>query len=368
MKVALKILLISLLISSCTNNRSIKVCFVTDLSSRNSQLGISGRNGIMIALDEINISNGINGKKVELILIDHKGLKEECYKNVQALVESDIDLIVGPLTSGMADTVIAASGGKVLIISPTVSTDLLSGKDDNFLRVIAPASTQGIYLAQAIAGKGNKKVVVVFDENNVEYARGVINGLEVSNREEDIDYIYLSFSGKQDFKKLSEEIYKKEPDGVLFITNGINAGGILQQYAKSGPLPDLYGSTWSKISEILLYGGKIVEGMILVDSFVSSTPNEKEIEFNNKYEARFNTKPNVASRYSYEALVLFEKAANNIGNTNYEDVKKSILGMKSISGITDNYRFNKFGDVIRKQSLFIVRNNKYELYEIGYEE
>lgn len=368
MKASLKILLISLILTSCTNDSSVKVCFVTDLSSRNSQLGISGRNGIMIAVEEINNNRGINGKEVELILVDHKGQKDECYKEIKAIIEREIDLIVGPLTSGMADAVISASGGNVLIISPTVSTDLLSGIDDNFLRVIAPASTQGIYLAQAIASKGNKKVVVVFDENNVEYARGVINGLEVSNREQGIEYIYLSFTSKLDFRELSEEIYNNNPDGVLFVTNGINAGGILQQYAKKGPLPDLYGSTWLKISEVLLYGGKIIEGMIVVDSYLPSSLNEKEKEFNNKYEVKFNTKPNIASRYSYESLMLFERAANTIGETKYEEVKKSILGMKSIKGITDNYRFNKFGDVIRKQSLFIIRNNNYEFYEIDYEE
>lgn len=348
---------------SCDKKNNIKVIYVADLSSRNSQLGVSGRNGLLLGIEEINSNKGIDRKKIQLEFIDHKGSKEECYLKVKQKVDEGIDLIIGPLTSGMANAVIRASGKSTLIISPTVSTDLLSGIDDNFIRVIPAASIQGIYLSNIIKSKRNNTVVVIYDLNNSEYAHSVINGLKISNINNEVDYIYISFSDKTEFDSLVTKAVTYNPDGLLFITNGINAGGILQQYSKNSVLPSLYGVQWTKISDLLRYGGNNIEGMIVVDSYTPENVNSEKGGFIDRYKKKYKTEPSLASIYSYDAIMLYKAAALNQKKYNYEAIKKEILELKTIKGVTDNYRFDKYGDVVRKQSIFIIQNNKYENYE-----
>ncbi|MFQ3548041.1 MAG: ABC transporter substrate-binding protein, partial [Termitinemataceae bacterium] len=60
---------LSFLIGSCSP-RPIKVGFIGGLSGFNSDLGIAGRNGATLAIEAINTSGGIRGKKLQLIVKD----------------------------------------------------------------------------------------------------------------------------------------------------------------------------------------------------------------------------------------------------------------------------------------------------------
>ncbi len=138
------ILVSLLLLTFCSDTTPIKIGYVAGLTGRHSELGIGVRNGVTLAVDAINSTGGINGRKVEVVVRDDKSDPAQGTKVIKELLQMQVPVIIGPLLSKMASATLAAIDGQnVLVISPTISTDTVIDKDDNFLRVIAESSFQG---------------------------------------------------------------------------------------------------------------------------------------------------------------------------------------------------------------------------------
>lgn len=116
----------------------LRIGFIGGLAKRVADLGISGRNGVALAVNLRNQSGGINGRKIELIVEDDKQDPEAAKQAIARLLGHKVEAIIGPMTSVIAMAhVPLANEAKMVMVSPTVTTTKLSGLDDYFLRVIA---------------------------------------------------------------------------------------------------------------------------------------------------------------------------------------------------------------------------------------
>lgn len=318
-----------------------------------------------MAIDEINSEGGVFGQAVEFAYGDHQGDEQICAQVVDKLIDEGADFLIGPMVSGMASSVIdAAAPHNILVIGPTVSTDELTGIDDNFIRGVAPASFQGIYLARVMAKEALGNVVFVIDGRNSTYADALMSGFEKEMGDlSDIVKARLFFEGKDDFPSVVEALEKRKPDGLVFVASGIDSAGIIQLYAKENQLPRLYGGSWTKVTDIINYAGKTVEGMVIIDSFANMEPLDREKAFYRKYEDLYGIKPNIAAISAYESVMLIIDGIRLAGSVDSDKVKQTILGMRDIEGIADTFHIDQYGDGVRGLSTVIVENGEYKILE-----
>lgn len=361
---AVFVILTIFIFTSLTEPKTLKVGLVTDLSGKNSSLGLSARNGLELAIEEINLTGGIKNHILELVVRDNEGSKNISKLATMDLIKQDVKVIISPILSGMAVNVIEGIGNSdVLIIGPTVSTDMLTGIDDNFIRLAAPASLQGKKIAEVSIRNSDKKVVLILDKKNFAYASGVSMGYKEAISGTEIDLIKIfEFVENSDVDKLIPELIELEPDAIFFITNGIDSGKIIQNYAKVKTLPRLYGSSWVKASGIHEYGGNRVEGMILADSLVNKEPKESEIEFSEKYNSRFGMNTNTIAIYFYESMYLYKTGVEKSNSFEVSKIKESIFSLDIIEGITEQYYIDEYGDGVRSITLYVIKENRYEFY------
>lgn len=359
MKIAFFSFSLTLILIGCTTPEPIVIGLVADFSGRNNQLALQARNALVMAADELNSGGGVDGRKVEYLYSDNKGNPEDCAAAVREMVEEGATVIFGPIISGLAPSAInAAAESGTLVISSTVSTDDLTGIDDNFIRGTAPASSQGRYLAEIISRENLSNVAVVMDSRNESYTKGVLKGLTTFggiNRKEN----EIFFQGKEDFPHVVARLEALDPDGVVLLASGIDSAGILQLYSRDRELPMLLGGSWPKVSDILEYSGQIIEGMLFVDIPVNSIPREVERAFHDKYTGLYNIEPNISAVYIYEATRLYSDAVRKARSLDSEKVKNAILSNKIIEGLSENYTIDRYGDGVRALASFVVENGQY---------
>ncbi len=103
---------------------------------------MKGRNGAMLAIEQRNAAGGIKGQPLELLVKDDEQNPETARKVMTELLSHNLELIIGPMTSSVAAAVLPqVDSSKTILLSPTVTTTDLTGKDDQFLRVIADTSS-----------------------------------------------------------------------------------------------------------------------------------------------------------------------------------------------------------------------------------
>lgn len=96
------ILILVLSGGGCDRNEPIKLGFVGGLTGRNSNLGVAGREGALLAVEQANEKGGIKGRQIRLIVKNDEQNSDVALKVDKELIEEGAVAIVGHMTSSMS--------------------------------------------------------------------------------------------------------------------------------------------------------------------------------------------------------------------------------------------------------------------------
>ena len=354
------------LLTACQKPEPVRIGFVGGLSGRVSDLGVAGRNGVQLAIEQRNDAGGINGRPVELIVRDDGQNPETAKLAVGELIGQGLELIIGPMTSSMAMAIIPqinASG--TILLSPTVTTDDLSGKDDNFLRVIAMtndyASKNARYLYEK---RGVRTVAVIYDIGNRSYSEGWLNDFRTAFTKLGGKVVLTrTFQSGRDtvFQSLVQELLSSKADSVLIIANAVDAALICQQVRKLDARKQIAMSEWGSTERFTELAGTAAEGVAVAQFLDRNDSSTRYRDFLGAYRARFKQEPGFAGMAGYDAaqVALEVYTARRKGET----LKNVIIEKGRFQGVQQLLTINRFGDADRKTFTTVIRNGQYVTVE-----
>lgn len=342
---------------------SIKLGFSAGLSGLKSELGISGRNGAQLAVEEINRNGGIRGRKVELLVMDDKNNAETACVVDQKLAKQGVNIIIGHMVSSVAvDTVKNANENKILLISPTIATDELSHIDDNFIRVIASNKVQGYSLAKAVLRETTvRSIAIVYDENNASFARIIKENFEVQMKDSGASVVATaSFKNRSDFKNIISEVRESKAEGILLIASAIDAGMFCQQSRKQNLRLPVFSPMWTMTNDFIQAGGADAEGAYLISQVDLENEEATYVEFQKEYQERYGESPSFSSVLSYDAVRVAAVAIQEAGTDSSDQVKDAILRVGEFSGLQGHIKLDGFGDVKNSYYLYRVQDGVFK--------
>lgn len=350
----------------CENKKPIKVGFVGCLTGRLSSLGTSGRDGVILAVENLNNEGGINGHPVELIVKDDKQDPEVAVQVDKELIKQGVVAIIGHMTSAMSVAALPLiNKEKTLMISPTTSTHKLAGIDDYFIRVMSLTRAQADHIANhAFKGMGLRKIAVVYDLSNRTFAEGLyhIFKSEFENMGGAFTLITTFTSGKDvSYLGLSRKMLESEPDGLLIIAGALDTAMTCQQIRKLGSDIPVIISGWANTLDLIEHGGPAVEGVIFSAADNKDSERKDYLTFKRQFNERFGRNPYFGAVFGYEAAQLLFSALSKT-----DDVKKlkdTIINQAIYHGLQGDIRMDKYGDVKRKRFLVTVKDGQFETQE-----
>jgi len=345
-----------MILTGCEKKEAIKVGFVGDLTGSMSELGINGRNGVLLAVEECNATGGIDGHLIKLITKDDKHDEEQALKVDQALIKEGVSAIIGHMTSTMSVKVLPLMNKeKMLMISPTTSQ--LSRLDDYFIRLI-PYDQTNFYLAQyAYHQLGLRNLTIVYDLSNSAFSHMV---------RDDFTKEFESLSGKiilsksftsgpgLDYINLTKTLIDSKPEGLLIIAGSLDTAMICQHIRMTGSKISVMHNGWAGTTELVQHGGPAIEGIIFPIMYNKDSQDKLFIEFKDRYKKRFGHDPDFASVYAYEAALLLINALSE--STNPTKLKEIILKKARIDGLQGEITFDKFGDAQRNTAIVKIKD------------
>jgi len=341
----------------------IKVGFCGVLSGIPSELGISVRNGLKIAFDNINKHGGIKGRKLELIIKDDENNEDTGLQVVKEFHKEKVVAILGHITS-------AATGksfeyinkNKILMISPTVSSSLYDDKDDYFIRVVSSSKVQSEHLAKKMIKDKKERVIVIYDLKNRLYTESTFNNFKFyfENMGGKILKLVTFYSGENNgFYDMIKELIQYKPDSFLLITNGIDTANICQQIRKFDKSLNIYAAFWAMTEDLLIYGGRAVEDIYIFGELDINDNSKEYVEFKEQYLDRYKVIPSFSAIYAYEAANLLFLALKKSKKWDADSLKETILKIKEFNGLQKKYIINQYGDTYRDYFLFTVKNGEF---------
>ena len=351
-------LLVSLLtiISACGNSDPILIGFSGQLTGKSSDMGVYGRNGVLLAIEAINTSGGIDGRPLKLMAEDDGNTPEGAVAADKKLIDAGVVAIIGHMTSSQTLAAMPfITKSNTVLISPTASTPLLSKKVDSFFRVMVENTAHGTELAEyARSALDINTVITIADLDNKGYSLTFTKSFSEefsSLGGNTLKSLQYSSSKNTEWDSIIDTIIDLNPEAVLLACPAQDAISLVQRIRSTGLSTKILSGAWAYTEKLLQWGGQSVEGMIFSINYAADNPNPAFVKFGEAYKNRFGTNPNFASAFGYESVLALTEGLKKT-NGNSKDLAQFMAPSSQLKGVISDFKLDEFGDV--KRSIFIV--------------
>ncbi|MDR3283584.1 MAG: ABC transporter substrate-binding protein, partial [Treponema sp.] len=196
----------------------IKIGGVFPLSGGVAVYGVDCRNGVELAIKEINAAGGVNGKQLQLIAEDDEGSPDKTVNAYTKLTTRDgVKIIIGSLTSGATLAITErAQSQQVLLVAPAATNAAITDAGNFVFRAcfIDPfqGTVGGKFAAETL---GTKRAAVLYDIGN-DYSVGLYENFKTAFESTggQVAAIESYTTGEKDFNAQITKIKATNPDVV----------------------------------------------------------------------------------------------------------------------------------------------------------
>ncbi|HUR99707.1 MAG TPA: ABC transporter substrate-binding protein [Pyrinomonadaceae bacterium] len=317
---------------------TIKVGVYGDLTGQTSSFGQSTKNGIELAVEEINNAGGVNGKKIQLIVEDDQGRPEQAKTVVSKLINQDkVQAVLGEVAS--TNTLAAApvaQEAKIPMISPSSTNQKVTEVGDYISRVCFIDPFQGSVMAKFAANTLKAKTAAILGDVNSDYSKGLTQFFEQE---------FTKLGGKvlakeaytqtdPDFKGQLTKIRNLNPD-VIYVPGYYGQVGIIAKQARELDMnmPLLGGDGWDS-PELWKLGGAALKNTYISNHYSAENPAPEIQNFVRTYKAKFNVEPDSLAALAYDAAKVLADAIKRAGGTDSAKLRDAINSTKNFPGVT----------------------------------
>lgn len=339
----------------------IKIGTIGPLTGDVATYGISTKNGVEIAVDQVNENGGINGKKVVLISEDTRGDQTEAANAASKLIERDkVVAIVGGVIS--AETLTAgpiANDAGVVMISSSSTAQGVPEIGDYIFRNCLSDEVQAVQLAEFAATElGLKRFAIMFTNND--YGLSLKNAFEGKAKEiAEVVGVETYNDGEKDFRAQLTKLKGANPDALYIAGYYTEAAKIAQQAKEQGLEVQLLGADGFYSPVLIELGGGAVDGAVFTAGFFTDDPSENAQNFVKAYMEKFNEEPDMFAAQAYDAAMILLTALKNTDGQGGEALQQAMLNTKDFPGITGVTSFTEVGDAIKDIIILKVENGKF---------
>lgn len=345
---------------------TIKVGVYVDLTGATSSFGVSTKNGIELAVEEINAAGGVNGKKIQLVIEDDQGRTEQAKTVVEKLIKQDnVVAVLGEVAS--SNTLAAApvaQEAKIPMITPSSTNPTVTQKGDFIFRVCFLDDFQGSSMAKFAANNLNAKTAAIFGDVNSDYSKGLTEffekeftrlGGKVVAKE-----AYAQTDG--DFKGQLTKIRTLNPD-VIYVPGYYGQVGIIAKQARElgMNMPLLGGDGWDS-PQLWSLGGDALKNTYITNHYTADDPNPVIQEFVKSYKAKFGgVSPDSLAALAYDSAKVLADAIKRAGGTDSAKLRDAINATKGFAGVTGSITINAERNAVKPAVVLEVKPDTKQL-------
>lgn len=348
---------------------TIKVGGLLEMTGGSASFGISGKNGIDLALKKINEKGVLGGKKLSLVVADTKSEASEATNGMQKLISQDkVVAVIGP---NQSSAVIASgainNGAKVVDITPmgtnpdvTVDPKTKQVKPYSF-RTCFIDPFQGTVMASFASNELKVKRAAIYIDNTSDYAKGlaqffkenfVKNGGQVV-----IEEAYLQKD--TDFKSTLTKIKAAKPDFIYIPGYYQEVGLIVKQAREMGiTVPMAGGDGWDSAKLPKIAGKAALENTFFSSLYSPDDTSDLNKEFVAEYKKAYNTNPDVFAALAYDSTLLVAKAIEDAGSADPAKIAEAMAKIKGFKGVSGEVTFNEEHNPIKSAVIIEHKDGK----------
>jgi branched-chain amino acid transport system substrate-binding protein len=317
-----------------------------------------------MAVEDINKSGGILGKKVKLVHYDTASDRKQVVNVVRKMIDEDIKFLAGPLASQETQQVFPIiNEAKVICMS---GASLAPGLPDPYpfaFRNTASEAKLVPLCVEYVKELWNPKTAVLFQVHDDPYGKSMGDEFTKALAKNNIPLkMTLPYNqGETDFSARVTRAMSTKPD-LMVLAGLYNEQALIMLEARrqgfKGHFIDGAGFSSPVIFDI---AGKAANGSFFVSTWSLDNPETKK--FAERFRARAGKEPQQSDGNQYDIVMVIAQAMKNAGTTTDPDkVRQALNNIKNFRGPSGILGFDKKSrDAIRKGYPTLLKDGKFVL-------
>ncbi|MDM0087271.1 MULTISPECIES: ABC transporter substrate-binding protein [unclassified Variovorax] len=316
-----------------------------------SSMGVSMRDGVRLATEEINKAGGVLGRQLQLVERDDEAKNERGVQIAQEFINKEkVVAAVGYINTGVAlasQRFFQEAKIPVLnnVATGSIITKQFEKEPENYVfRNAAHDSIQApMIVEEAITRRGYKKVAILADSTN--YGQLGREDLEKALKNKGITAVAVEKFNIKDVDMTAQLLKAKEAGAEAVLTYGI--GPELAQIAngmtKLGWKVPIVGSWTLAMANFIDNAGPGGDGARMPQTFIQEPTTPKRKAFIDNFIKTFKPKNNrmdspVSAAQGYDSIYLLAAAIKQAGSTEGPKIKAALEDLKTpVEGVVTTY-------------------------------
>lgn len=315
-----------------------------ELSGAVASYGSNARDGVLLAIEQINAEGGVLGKNLEAVVRDCKSAADEAMSVSAGLVDEGIIAQIGPLTSGdVAGSTPVMMEKKVPLIAPAatavnVTVDEKAGETRDYIfRVCFIDPFQGTLMAQFAADELGAETAAIFKDTSSDYAKGLAEYFKKTFEEKGGKIVAEEgfVKGDRDFRATLTKIRGTAPDFIYVPGYYEEVAPLIKQARDLGiTAPMGGGDGWDSPDMVAVAGPEALNNTYFTNHYSSQDNDPKVVSFVEAFKAKYDREPDAFCALGYDAVQILVQAIKDAGDTNPEKIKDALANIKNFEGVT----------------------------------
>ncbi len=306
--------------------------------------GNAVKNGIQVAVDEINAAGGINGYQIEYDFQDDEHDAEKSVNAYNNLKDWGMQVLIGTTTSAPCIAVVEKTHEDNMFQITPSGTAVECVQYDNAYRMCFSDPTQGTESAKYIGENGMaQKVAIIYDSSDV-YSTGIYEAFAAEAANQSFEIVSVEAFTADNKTDFSVQVQKAKDAGadLLFMPfYYTEASLVLAECNKQGYEPTFFGCDgMDGILGVENFDTALAEGLTFLAPFVAKSEDEQVQNFVSKYEEAYGETPNQFAADAYDCVYVVKAAIEAAGATpdmsasDLCDAMKTAMSSVTYSGVT----------------------------------
>jgi len=336
--------------------------YTATLSGDFASYGLEMKEGVDLAIEQINADGGVLDRKLTTDVVDDEGKPA----NGPVIAQEFCDNAQIPAVLGFSFSSVALSGLPVYtqcglpVVASAVTSPELSGASEVFFRTVFTDAYQGAEAAKFWSqNRGVKNVAVLYQQDD--YGKGVADAFSKALEEAGgtVTSSQAYQLGTVNFGSTVDTALKGNPDAVFIGGFYTEAGKIVNQIRDAGSDVQILASDGSASPVFLDLAGKNADGVELYSAFSASDPRAEATGFVEAFKKKYNKEPSSWAALAYDAANVVAKAIEKAGSTDRAKVVEEIRNTKDFNGVSGSITFDKEGNRVGTLTFQRVENGKF---------
>ena len=350
--------------------KTVRLGLIGPMTGDNANYGTSTRDGAQIAVDEINEAGGVNGYTFVLDTQDSQGDPDSAVSAYGKLMDSGMNVSLGCVLSGEAQSVItAAVEDGILIVTPTSSAVACIEGNPNAFRVCFNDAAQGTASADYIADNNLGTKIAVFYQSDIDYSAGLYETFqaEAANRGlEIVEEQTFTAGSNTDFSTQINAIRDSGCELVFLPIYAAEAATFLTQAAGKLDGITFFGCDGMDGIQTKVSDTSLIEGLMMLTPFAADAEDAATQSFVEKYVPVHGTEPDQFAADGYDAVYIVKAAMEQCGKTpadaDFNEAMVAAMYEITVEGLTGTMTWDENNEPNKPAKAMVFHDGVAELF------